>query len=121
MNDNEGWYGSTMETEKFDIQDPGTGKAIILRQFKFAYAPWQKKKPKKKEILTPDYIKHLENILWADNMEMIQFPKVHFDKKGFTVFAACKAKRGNLIPDYAKDDLARPLHQRLQDEGKDNG
>lgn len=119
MREQEGWYGATLETEKQDIRDPATGGAIILRQFKFAYAPWQKTKPKKKEILTQDYVKHLENILWADNMEMVTFPKVHFDKKGFTVFAACKPKKGNIIPGYAIDALSKPLHERLAE--KDNG
>jgi len=121
MKDEEGWYGSTLETERQKIEDPATGKPVILRQFKFQYAPWQKSKPKKSDILTKEYVSHLENMLWADNLEMIQFPKVTFTKKGFSVWATCQAKRGNRIPDYAIDALSKPLHERLQEEGKDNG
>lgn len=120
MKQSEGWYGSTMETEKHDIKDPAEGKPVILRQMRFQYAPWQKTKPKVKDILTDEYIKHLENCLWADNLEMIQLPKVTFHKKGFRIFLTCMAKRGNRIPDYARDALAKPLHERLLPE-KDNG
>lgn len=118
MNQSEGWYGSTMETERFDVKDPGTGAPVILRQLRFQYMPWQKTKPKMKDILTADYIKHLENILWADNLEMIQLPKVTFHKKGFRIFLTCKAKRGNIIPYHTAEALDKPLHERLQ---KDNG
>lgn len=121
MKEAEGWYGSTLETEQQRIEDPASGKPVILRQFRFQYAPWQKTKPKKKEILTPGYIKHLENTLWADNLEMIMMPRVTFDKKGFSVFAACQPKKGNRIPQEFADTLSAPLHTRLQEEGKDNG
>ena len=116
MKQSEGWYGTTMETERQKLEDPATGKPVILRQFRYQYAPWQKKQPKKSELLTKDYIKHLENQLWADNLEMIQFPKVTFTKKGFNIWATCQAKKGNSIPGYASDQLSRPLHERLQEE-----
>jgi hypothetical protein len=115
MRNEEGWYGSTMETERHDIKDPAQGQPVILRQLRFQYAPWQKTKPKVKDILTPDYIKYLENLLWADNLEMIQLPKVTFHKKGFRIFLTCKAKKGNIIPYINKEDLDRPLHERLKE------
>lgn len=121
MKNEEGWYGSTMETEKQRIEDPATGRPVILRQFRYQYNPWQKTQPKKNDLLTKDFITHLENRLWADNMEMIQFPKVTFTKKGFSVWATCQPKKGNQIPDYAKNQLYKPLHERLQEESKDNG
>lgn len=121
MKEKEGWYGSTMETEQQRIEDPASGKPVILRQFRFQYTPWQKKQPKKKEILTAGYIKHLENMLWADNLEMIMFPRVTFTKQGFSVFATCRPKKGNIIPAQFAATLDAPLHTRLQEEGKDNG
>lgn len=121
MKEKEDWYGSTMETEPQKILDPASGKPVILRQFRFQYAPWQKTKPKKKEILTEGYIKHLENTLWADNLEMIMHPRVTFTKQGFSVFAACTPKKGNRIPSQFADTLSAPLHTRLQEEEKNNG
>lgn len=113
--DKDGWYAGNMETEHQRIDEPGTGKPIILRQFKYARNPAIKKKPTKDEILTPGYIKYLENGLWADNMEMIQDPKVVIDKKFITVFATCQAKRGNLI-NYAQRDQLKPLQEKLAEE-----
>lgn len=116
MREEEGWYGSTMETERQKLEDPAEGRPVILRQMRHQYLPWVKKQPKKSEILTKDFIKHLENVLWADKLEMIQFPKVTFTKKGFTVWATCQPKKGNLIPEYAADQLTKPLHERLQED-----
>lgn len=118
MKNEEGWYGSTMETERQRIEDPATGKPVVLRQMRFQYTPWQKTKPKKSEILTLAYIKHLENLLWADNLEMIQFPKVTFTKKGFTIWATCQAKKGNIIPYHVEGQLSKPLHERLAEEAE---
>lgn len=121
MREQEGWYGSTMETERHNIEDPAQGRPIILRKFEFKYNPALKGKPTKKQILTKDYIKFLENTLWADNLEMIQDPKVAFHKTGFTIFATCQAKRGNIIPWEHRAALDAPLQDRLREEGKDNG
>lgn len=115
---NEDWYGSTMETEKHNIEDPAMGRPIILRKFEFKYPPTGKVVPTKKQILTKDYIKHLEDRLWADNMELIQHPKVAFHKTGFTIFATCQAKRGNRIPDAFRDAMDRPLQDRLREESE---
>lgn len=123
MKEEEGWYGNTMETERQRLDDPATGRPIVLRKIEHKYLPWVSKKPKKSDILTKDYIKHLENLLWADNLEMVQFPKVTFTKTGFTVWATCQAKKGNQLPYHVADQLDKPLHERLQDDEKqkDNG
>lgn len=102
------------QTDGFRIEDTATGKPIILRQFRYMY-PAGQMKPRKEEILTESYIKHLENGLWADGMEMVMKPKVVFFKKGFTIFATCQAKKGNMIPYDAMETL-RPLQETLQQE-----
>lgn len=112
--DKDGWYAGKMETDGYRIDEAGTGKPIILRQFKYARNPAMKK-PTKNEILTPAYITYLENGLWADNMEMVIEPKVVIDKKFITVFATCQAKRGNLIESVHRDQL-KPLQDKLRDE-----
>lgn len=118
MKDAEKWFGSTMETEQQPILDPGTGKPVILRRFDFMYPPGGKK-PTKKQLLTPEYLKHLDNTLWLDELERIMLPRVTFKKKGFSIFVPCHPKKGSAIPRYAQDQLSKPLHERLQE--KDNG
>lgn len=105
---------SQIETEGVKIQDAQQGNAILIRQFKFVYSPTVKKKPTKAQILTKDYIKYLENVLWADNLELITEPRVHIHKSGFIVFAPCKPKRGNIFPYEALQTIDKPLEKRLQ-------
>lgn len=106
------WEGHQMATEGERIEDPGMGRPIIVRSFEFNYPPDIKVKPTKEQILTKDYIRHLEILLWTDEMELIQEPKVAFNKKGFHVFATCQAKKGSMIPRSHSDSL-RPLQEKL--------
>lgn len=107
------WEATQAQTDGEQIADWGSGKPTILRRFEFKFPPGFKGKPKKKDILTEGYIKHLENRLWADELEMVVEPKVAFTEGGFSVFATCQAKRGSLIPRYAQDQLI-PLQDKLQ-------
>lgn len=99
-------------TDGVRIEDPGVGKPIILKHFEYRYPPGQKR-PRVDELLTPSYIKHLENGLWADGMEMIAPPRVVFYRKGFRIFATCQLKRGQSLPWDRKDEL-KPLQDKLQ-------
>ena len=111
---NEEWYGQQIEADKAQLNDPGMGKPILLRQFVYAYAPHQKGKPKESDILTPAYMKHLNNILWIDELELIMEPKVVFKKKGFVVFATCQAKKGSLIHSEHLKNM-KPIQATLQE------
>lgn len=113
--DDSRWYGQTVETPETRIEDAGQGRPIILRQYTFAYNPNVKKKPTQEEILTPEYVNYLNSLLWIDNLELIQHPKVAFKKKGFIIFATCQAKKGHRIP-YDKIDQLKPIQTKLQEE-----
>lgn len=106
------YYGSTMEAEPQQIKDGGYGRPIIVRRFQFKFPLTQKGIPTKEQLITPEYKKYLENALWADNLEMIQEPRLVYEKGGFSVFATCQAKKGNKIPDAYIDQL-RPLQDKL--------
>lgn len=106
------YYASSMEAEGQKIEDPGTGRPIIVRRFQFMYGPQHKGVPTKEQVLTPEYIKYLENFLWADNLEMVMHPRVVYEKGGFSVFATCQAKKGNIIP-YEHAEKLRPLQETL--------
>lgn len=103
------------QTDGVRIEDPGTGKPIIMRSFEYRYPP-NGLKPTKEQLLTPAYIQHLENGLWADGLEMILPPKVVFYKKGFRIFATCQEKKGMFIPREVQDQLI-PLQTKIQTNG----
>ena len=107
------WYGTNAETEKFRLEDPASGRKIIVRHFDYMYPPGRRVKPTKAQILTKDYLNYLKNGLWADELEMIMDPKVVFYKKGFRVFVTCQAKKGSIIP-YHAVDMAKPLQEQIQ-------
>lgn len=106
------WNGAQVETGEQRLDDPGTGKPIILRRFEFSYNPAIKYRPTKKDILTKDYLRFLDNRLWADELELIAEPRVVFGDTSFSVFVTCQAKKGSRIPDYAQDQL-KPLQNKL--------
>ncbi len=112
-----------IQTDAVKIHDAQQGPEYIMRKFEYSFHPaiinGQQRKPNKKELLTEGYIKYLENALWGDALEIVPpekgfpNPRVVIDKKGFTVVVVCKPKRGNIILDRDRDQLAQPLHKRL--------
>lgn len=103
------------QTDGVRIEDPGQGRPIIIRQLKYAYHPSLKGRPSVEQLLTVDFRKYLNNILWLDSLELIQEPKVVFQQKEFIIFATCQAKRGAIIPREHIDKL-RPLQDTLQNK-----
>lgn len=116
---------SSISTDGERIVDTQSGEVFIVRKFDFSVRPGLAVKPKKSDILTKDYIKHLEIQLWGDAMELVPpstalpNPRVVIQKRSFTVFAVCKPKKGNIIPWQALAMADKPLHERLVE--KDNG
>lgn len=106
------YYGSSVEADRQKIEDPATGKPVFVRRLKFKFPPGNKGVPTKEQILTPEYVKHIENMLWADALEMILSPKVVYEKGGFSVFLTCQAKKGNIIP-WEHADKLKPLQDIL--------
>lgn len=120
---------SQIQTDGVRIQDEQAGQVILIRKIDFKFSPLvaanKHLRPKKADLLTKEYIRHLEIQLWADALELIEpykgfsNPRVVIHKKGFTIVAACKPKRGNIIPYEALEQVERPLTERLLE--KDNG
>lgn len=108
------WNASQVQTPETRIEDAGSGRPIILRQFDFKYDPTLKGRPTKEQILTEDYKRYLNTLLWADELELVQEPKVVFEDKGFKVFAVCQARKGSMLPHYANKPL--PLQEVLAHE-----
>lgn len=118
---------SQIQTDGQQLIDPQSGEVCIIRKYDFRFHPLiaanKELRPKKKDILTKDYIKHLENQLWADAWELhpdaTPNPRVVINADGFSVFAVCKPKKGNRIPWELLEQVNTPLQERIQE--KDNG
>lgn len=85
-----------LETEPVRLEDPGTGKPVILRRFEFQLPPGVLEI--NKALLIKEHVKRLEVFLWKDELEMVLPPKLVLEKNGaFSIFATCQSKKGSLI------------------------
>ena len=89
------WYGKEDQTEEKSIHDKGKGEPVLIRLFEFRLSPLLETLPTKEQILTPEYIKHLQVQLWADGLRLIMEPRVVIDKESIKIFAPCQATMGN--------------------------
>lgn len=88
------WYGKEDQTDYSSIHDKGQGEPIVIRLFEFKFPPTLEKLPTKEEILTPDYIRHLNVTLWGDALRMVMEPRVSITKDGCRIFVPCVARTG---------------------------
>ena len=96
------WYGKEDQTDTSLMHDKGTGENIVIRNFEFKLNPEIKVPPTKEQILTPEYIKHLQTLLWADSLRLVLEPRVVIDKEYIRIFAPCQARTGATITESAK-------------------
>ena len=96
------WYGKQDQTETNLLHDKGTGDKIVLRNFEFKVNPELKTLPTKEQILTPEYVKHLSVLLWADSLRLLTTPEVRIDKEYIRVFAACVPRTGATLSEEPK-------------------
>ena len=89
------WYGKEDQTEEKSIHDKGKGEPVLIRLFEFRLSPLLETLPTKEQILTPEYIKHLQVQLWSDGLRLIMEPRVMIDKESIKIFAPCQATMGN--------------------------
>lgn len=100
--DNIKWYGKEGETEQAMMHDTGKGEPVVIRLFEFKFPPTIETLPTKEELLTTDYLRHLQTQLWADDLILIMQPRVAIDKEGCKIFAPCKARAGATFLDNPK-------------------
>lgn len=93
--DNIKWYAKEDQTEQEYLHDTGKGEPVVIRLFEFKFPPTLEKLPTKEEILTPEYLKHLQTLLWADSLRLVIEPRVVIDKEGCKIFAPCQARAGS--------------------------
>jgi len=89
--ENIGWDVKKAEVHSSPVEDPGTGKKVIVRRFSFRLPPGLPQTPSKEEIL--DY--HLKHtvipMLWKDELALMDLPRIILGKKGaFSIVALCE-------------------------------
>lgn len=96
------WYGKEDETEQTTMHDTGKGEPIVIRLFEFKFPETLTELPVKEQILTPEYIKHLQVQLWADELRLVLEPRVSITKEGCKIFVPCQARTGANFLDKPK-------------------
>lgn len=96
------WYGKEDRTDENSIHDKGIGKPVVIRLFEFKFPPTLENLPTKEQILTPEYIKHLQTLLWADSLRLVMEPRVVIYKEGCKIFVPCEARAGANFIDEPK-------------------
>lgn len=95
------WYGSENQTEENLMHDPGQGEGIVIRHWEYQRDP-SKEKPTKDQILTPEYIKQLQMLLWADSLKLVMEPRVEVTEDKILIFAPCQARAGATFSEEPK-------------------
>jgi len=102
------WYGKEAKTqEEALVQDQGKGDNIVVRVFEFKLSPTLETLPTREQVLTPEYIKHLSTLLWADSLRLVTEPQVRIDKESIKIVALCQARTGQTFLEESK--LAQEL------------
>ena len=89
------WYGKSDQTDEKLMHDSGKGEPVLIRLFEFRLSPTIETLPTKEQVLTPEYIKHLKTLLWADGLRLLMEPRLVIDKESIKIFAPCQASMGN--------------------------
>lgn len=88
------WYGREDQTAEALMHDTGKGEPVVIRMIEFKFPPTIETLPTKDDILTPQYMKHLQTELWSDDLRLVMEPRVVIEKEGCKIFAPCKARTG---------------------------
>jgi hypothetical protein len=88
------WEGQEIESERFEIKDPGVGQPVILRTFEFKINPALPKniKPTKQDLFKY-HEQMIKTMLWSDGMTILdeKKPKVQISKhqNKYRIFVLC--------------------------------
>jgi len=96
------WYGKDAQSDEKLMHDEGKGEPVVIRLFEFKFPPTLETLPTKEQILTPEYIKHLQTQLWGDSLRLVMEPRVVIDKEGCKIFAPCQARTGATFTEQPK-------------------
>ncbi len=107
MDNDKDWYGQQIVSDDVPLIDPGEGRAIILRDFRFQFKP--EAIIPSKQLLFNTAWPRIKEILWADGLEANEDhpPRVVVGKFAYRIFILCEVRGGKFregrMKDKAKD------------------
>lgn len=97
------WYGHQVVSDNVPLIDPGEGRAIILREFRFqmmpnAFIPTN-------QMLFNVHWPYIKERLWADGLEANEDhpPRVVVGKYAYRIFIVCEVKGGRVREGRMRD------------------
>lgn len=86
------WYGNQVVSDEVPIVDPGEGRAIILREFRYAFMP--NAIIPTKQILFNASWPRIKEMLWAEGLEANEDhpPRVVIGKYAYRIFIVCEMR-----------------------------
>ncbi len=97
------WYGQQLVSNEVPLIDPGEGKPIILRDFRFRMVPnFLIPTP---QMLFNNHWPYIKDRLWADGLEANEDypPRVVIGKFAYRIFILCEVKGGKARESRMKD------------------
>ncbi len=97
------WYGQQLVSDDVPLIDPGEGRPIILKDFRFIMQP---------NILIPtnqmlfnSHWPYIKNILWAEGLEANEDhpPRVVVGRLAYHIFIVCEVRGGKARAGRMKD------------------
>jgi len=112
------WYGQQVVSDNVPLIDPGEGRAVILRDFRFMMMP--NMIVPTKQMLFNSHWPYIKERLWADGLEANEDfpPRVIIGKFAYRIFIVCEVKGGRVregkMRDKAKTatDVLKPLDKK---------
>lgn len=97
------WYAQQLVSNDVPLIDPGEGKAIILRDFRFGMLP-NAFVPTNQMIFNAHW-PYIKERLWADGLEANETypPRVVIGKLAYRIFILCEIKGGKAREGRMKD------------------
>lgn len=87
------WDVQKAEVHSDPVLDPGTGMKVIVRRFNFRLPPGLKERMSNEEILGYHKKATVIPMLWKDELELLDEPRIVSGKKGaFTIVAICSPR-----------------------------
>ena len=99
MKDND-WFGSTLETPGTPMIDSGTGRPLIVREFRFAMKPLPPGTPHPtKQQLFNAHWPHLQTVIRYDGLvaNTDVDPRVVIGKKAYKIYILCEPKFREIV------------------------
>lgn len=101
--DNKDWYGQQLVSDQVPVIDPGEGRPIILKDYRFVMMP--NALIPTNQMLFNSHWPYIKQDLWANGLEANEDhpPRVVVGRLAYHIFIVCELTGGKFRKDKAKD------------------